>query len=149
MSEEIKGTATAVALGLWLAVVPAARAAPADHLMEAAPIARELARTYDLPAPEEEALKTEVAIHLDRGGDAAGARDLAAAVAGTGCEAGCLAQALGAVNRAVWLGHPEGEARKLVIGALKDSVRDGGPGTLAERMEARMERLHRESRGFE
>lgn len=126
----------------------AARAAPADHAAEAAPIAAELVQTYGLPESEAGALQDEVAVHLDRGGDAGNVRGLAQAAADTGCRAGCLGAALAAVNRAVWLGHPPDEARKLVVRALQNAARAGGPGTLAERMQARMERFHRQSAGF-
>jgi hypothetical protein len=136
------------ALCACLAAAPAALAAPADHAAEAAPIAAELSGKYGLAAAEAEPLSTQLAVFLDQGGDAGGARDFAAAAARAGCRAGCLPQALEAVNRAVWLGHPPNESRKLVVRALKDAAKAGGPGTLAERMQARMERFHRQSAGF-
>jgi hypothetical protein len=142
------------ALCAWLAAAPAvpvamaAEAAPADHAAEAAPIAAEAAQKYGLAEAEIEDLRTQVAVFLDRGGDARAARDFAAAAAGAGCRAGCLPQAFAAVNRAVWLGHPPDQSRNLVVRALKDAARAGGPGTLAEGMQARMERFHRRSAGF-
>lgn len=138
----------ALCAGLWVLGPSMARAAPEDHAAEAAPIAADLGRKYALPAVEAEALKGPVAVYLDQGGDARGVGDLAASAADLGCRAGCLGAALKAVNRAVWLGHPPDEAHKLVLRALKDAARAGGPGTLAERMQARMERLHRRSIGF-
>jgi hypothetical protein len=137
----------ALCAGLVAAWSPAAFAAPADHAAEAGPVAAGLAQKYGLPAAEADALRTEVAVHLDRGGDAGNVRDLAAAAASTGCREGCLPAALAAVNRAVWLGHAPDESRKLVVRALKDAARAGGPGTLAERMRARMERFHRQNAG--
>lgn len=131
----------------WSPMGSAAWAAPADPAAEAAPVAAELAQKYGLPGDEADALRTEVAVHLERGGDAGSVRNLAEAAASTGCREGCLAAALAAVNRAVWLGHAPDESRKLVIRALKDAARAGGPGTLAERMRARMERFHRQNAG--
>lgn len=147
MNAPVNRGAAAAALCAWLAAVPGARAAPADHVAEAAPIAAELLGKYGLEEAEAGALADQVAVFLDRGGDAGGVRDLAAAAGGAGCRAGCLPQALEAVNRAVWLGHHPDEARKLVVRALKEAARNGGPGTLAERMQARMERFHRQNTG--
>jgi len=142
-----RGMAVA-ALSASLAAAPVALAAPADHAAEAAPIAAELVQKYGLPEAEAEPLSTQVAVFLDRGGKAGGARDFAAAATGAGCRAGCLARALAAVNRAVWLGHPPDQSRKLVARALRDAAKAGGPGTLVDRMEARMERFHRQNGGF-
>lgn len=137
----------AAGLALALAGVPAGAAdeAPGARADAGARIAADLGRRYALGPEAVAALAPQVAVHLERGG---GERDLGAladrAVA-AGCQEGCLAEAVAAANRAIWLGHPPEEATALVARALKDAARAGGPGTLAERMRARLERRYRQT----
>lgn len=123
------------------------RADPGDRAVEAAGIAAGLVGRFGLTEQETGALRSQVAVHLDRGGDAKGVEALAQGAAKVGCEGGCLIDALAAVNRSMWLGQDPGDARATVLRVLKESAREGGPGTLAERMQARMERLHRQNPG--
>jgi hypothetical protein len=140
------------ALAVLLALVGAgvagpARADPGNRGVEAAGIVAGLVGRFGLTEEETGALRPQVEVHLDRGGDAKGVEALAKGAAKAGCEGGCLIDALAAVNRSMWLGQDPDDARTTVLRVLKESAREGGPGTLAERMQARMERLHRQNPG--